>query len=88
MPNPGDILHYKDFRFDAGTVKNKFFIVLHADPCLTLITTKQSLRYPMVNKSGCHPEKMTYFFRANELSVFPEPTYLVMQKIYEFQSIH
>jgi hypothetical protein len=32
MPGPGDILHYENFVFDDGTIKNKFFIVLHGDP--------------------------------------------------------
>lgn len=83
MPVPGDILHYEGFVFENGTVKNKYFIVLHGDPCLTLITTSQSLRYPMVEKLGCHAQKMTFFIPNGEVKTFTKPTYLVMQKIYE-----
>jgi len=83
MPSPGDVLHYENFVFDNGKVKNKFFIVLHDDPCLMLITTTQSLRYPMVEAIGCNPDKMTFFFPAGQQNVFTKPTYLVMQKIYE-----
>lgn len=83
MPAPGDVLHYENFVFDDGNVRNKFFIVLHGDPCLMLITTSQSLRYPMVDNLGCHANKLTFFIPAGQVSVFTKPTYLVMQKIYE-----
>jgi hypothetical protein len=83
MPSPGDVLHYENFVFDNGKVKNKFFIVLHDDPCLMIITTTQSLRYPMVDDLGCNPDKMTFFFPAGQQNVFTASTYLVMQKIYE-----
>lgn len=83
MSVPGDILHYKDFVFENGTVKNKYFIVLHGDPCLTLITTSQSLRYPMVETLGCHAAKMTFFIPIGQVNIFTKPTYLVMQRIYE-----
>lgn len=85
MPTPGDILHYEDFVFDDGTIRNKFFIVLYDDPCLMLITTSNSLRYPMVKSYGCHPEKFTYFFPCGTNPVFPKPTFVVMQRIYELQ---
>ena len=82
MPSPGDIFHYENFVFDDGTIRNKFFIVLHSDPCLMLITTSQSLRYPNV-RPGCNPDKGTFFVPIGKNQVFPKPTYLVLPKIYE-----
>lgn len=83
MPAAGDILHYENFRFENAHVKDKLFIVLHGDPCLMIVTTSQSLRYPMINDAGCSPTKMTFFFPVGLHVVFSKPTYLVMQKIYE-----
>ncbi|EKE12318.1 MAG: hypothetical protein ACD_13C00246G0003 [uncultured bacterium] len=83
MPAAGDVLHYENFTFDNGHVQNKFFIVLHGNPCLMIITTSQSLRYPMVDTLGCNPDKFTFYFPARYHTVFTKPTYLAMQKIYE-----
>lgn len=85
MLTPGDIIHYSNFSFSNGTIRNKFFIILHKDPCLALITTSNSLRYPMANSIGCHPKKMTFFLPPKHHSVFSKPTYLVMTKIWEFE---
>lgn len=84
MLTPGDIIHYSNFSFDNGTIRDKFFIVLHKNPCLTLITTSNDLRYPMVDSLGCHPPKMTFFLPARHHAVFSQPTYLVMTRIWEF----
>lgn len=85
MLSPGDIIHYSNFIFENGTVRNKYFIILHNNPCLALITTSNSLRYPMVDSLGCHSPKMTFFIPALHHATFPKPTYLVMTKIWEFE---
>ena len=86
MLTPGDIIHYSNFAFDNETVRNKYFIILHKNPCLALITTSNNLRYPMVDSLGCHAPKMTFFLPALHHTVFPKPTYLVMTKIWEFDT--
>jgi hypothetical protein len=84
MLTPGDIILYSNFSFDDGRIKDKFFIVLHKNPCLALITTSNNLRYPMVKDIGCNVQKMTFFLPAGRHRVFSKPTYLVMTKIWEF----
>ena len=86
MLTPGDIIHYKKFSFENGNIRNKFFIILHKKPCLALITTSNSLRYPMVDYLGCHAPKLTFFLPAKHHTVFSKPTYLVMTKIWEFDA--
>lgn len=86
MPKQGDILHYENFEFYDGNIRNKFFVVLTENPVLCLITTSKNLRYPMVDHLGCHPEKFTFFIPVSSHNVFSRPTFLVMQKIYEFTS--
>ena len=63
MPQPGQILCYKDFEFGDYSKKEKLLVILNdADMdslCLVLKTTSQSRRYEGVEK-GCNPQKKVF----------------------------
>jgi hypothetical protein len=89
MPNPGDILNYKDYEFEDGTKSNKLFVVLNApagnSPYLVLKTTSQSKRYTGVTQ-GCNPNKKTFFVPTSWEPCFDLDTYIQIPQIIEIPS--
>lgn len=87
MPQPGEVLCYKDFEFDDGTKKDKLFLVVNSSEiessCLVLKTTSQSKRYQNVSK-GCNPAKRVFFVPTSWESCFREDTYIQLPQIFEF----
>jgi hypothetical protein len=86
MSLPGEILLYKNFQFEDGSAKDKYFIVLNtADseiPCLVLKTTSQSRRYADSSK-GCNPLKSVFFVPALWGNCFRVDTYVQLPQIFE-----
>lgn len=89
MPQPGDILCYKDFQFDDGTKKEKLFLVLNAadggNPCLVLKTTSQEKRY-YGSHQGCNPDKKVFYIPTAWQSCFSKDTYVQLPQIFEFSA--
>lgn len=84
MPQPGQILCYKNFEFDDHTKKEKLFIILNdtdtSPVCLVLKTTSQPKRYSGVTK-GCNPQKKVFFVPANWEQCFKLNTYIQLPQI-------
>lgn len=87
MPAPGDILFYKDFKFEDGTTADKLFVILTATtsttPYLALKTTSQSRRYEGVNQ-GCNSKKKVFFSPVSWQPCFDVDTYIQLPQIFEF----
>jgi hypothetical protein len=79
MPQPGDIICYKDFQFEDGTKREKLFVVLNAadgdTPCLVLKTTSQEKRY-YNSQQGCNPDKKVFFVPTSWQACFSKDTYI------------
>lgn len=86
MPQPGQILYYKNYRFEDHSRKDKLFVVLNdADKdsvCLVLKTTSQSKRYQDVVK-GCNPQKRVFFVPTGWEQCFRLDTYIQLPEIFE-----
>lgn len=86
MPKPGEILFYRNYTFDDGSVQDKLFVVLNsADlncPCLVLKTTSRSQRYKGVSR-GCNPQKKVFFVPTNWGHCFRVDTYVQLPQIIE-----
>jgi len=85
MPQPGQILYYKDYEFpDDHSKKDKLFIVLNDTDkdsvCLVLKTTSQSTRYEGTDK-GCNPRKKVFFVPTNWEHCFSKNTYIQLPQI-------
>lgn len=90
MPQPGEILLYKDCVFEDASKRDKFFVVLNvADintPCLVLKTTSQSARY-LGTKKGCNPSRKAFFVPAEWGRCFELDTYIQLPQIIEIPTI-
>jgi len=86
MPQPGQILCYKDFEFDDQSKKDKLFVVLNdADTnsvCLVLKTTSKSRHYEGVGK-GCNAQKKVFFVPTDWEQCFNLDTYIQLPQIIE-----
>lgn len=84
MPQPGQILYYKDYEFDDQSKRDKLFVVLNdADKnsvCLVLKTTSKSRRYEGVGK-GCNPQKKVFFVPTDWEQCFKLDTYIQLPEI-------
>jgi len=89
MPQPGQILWYKDFPFEDHTKKDKLFVALNdADTdslCLVLKTTSQSKHYKGVKK-GCNPQKKVFFVPTGWEQCFKVDTYIQLPQIFEIST--
>lgn len=87
MPNPGEIFIFKNYRFDDGSYRDKWFIVLNSPdlekPCLVLITTSKSNRYTGCVK-GCNKHLRCFFAPTAWQACFKVDTYIQLPKIFEF----
>ena len=90
MPQPGEILQYRDYEFEDGSKADKLFVVLNVAeninlPCLVLKTTSQPKRYEGV-KQGCNPQKRVFFVPAGWQSCFELDTYIQLPQILEIST--
>jgi hypothetical protein len=83
MPNPGDVLFYKDFEFIDGSKKDKLFVVIcHSKYCLMLKTTSNDRFYKDV-KEGCNPQKHVFFIPRTNKEFFNLDTYIQFPQLFE-----
>lgn len=86
MPQPGQILYYKDYEFDDRSKRDKLFVVLNDTDrdsiCLALKTTSKSRRYEGVGK-GCNVEKKVFFVPTDWEQCFVLDTYIQLPQIFE-----
>jgi hypothetical protein len=86
MPQPGQILYYKDYEFDNHSRRDKLFVVLNDTDrnsvCLVLKTTSKSRRYEGVGK-GCNPQKKVFFVPTGWEQCFTLDTYIQLPEIIE-----
>jgi hypothetical protein len=86
MPQPGQILCYKDFEFEDHTKKQKLLVVLNDTDrdalCLVLKTTSQSRHYRRAHK-GCNPRKKVFFIPMTWEQCFNVNTYIQLPQIFE-----
>lgn len=84
MPQPGQILCYKDYEFDDHSKKDKLFVVLNDTDrnsvCLVLKTTSQSKRYKGKGK-GCNPQRKVFFVPTDWEQCFKLDTYIQLPEI-------
>jgi hypothetical protein len=89
VPQPGQILYYKDYPFEDGSTKDKLFLILYVadinSPCLVLKTTSQSKRYSGAAK-GCDPKNKVFFVPQDWRECFPIDTYIQLPQIIEIPS--
>ncbi|GAI14508.1 unnamed protein product [marine sediment metagenome] len=89
MPNPGQILCYKDFEFEDGSKKDKLFVVLNDSDrdslCIVLKTTSQSKHYEGVVR-GCNPDNKVFFVPTNWEQCFTLDTYIQLPQIFQLTS--
>jgi hypothetical protein len=81
---PGEVLHWKGFRFENGASANKFFVVLGAKPghnWLFVMATSQRKRRQY--QPGCH-ERDGYFHIPNGgRDFFTKDTWLLLMRCFE-----
>jgi len=84
MPQPGQILCYKDYEFEDHFKRDKLFVVLNDTDrnsvCLVLKTTSQSKRYKGVGK-GCNPTRKVFFVPTDWEQCFKLDTYIQLPEI-------
>jgi len=89
MPQPGQIIYYKDYEFNDQSKKDKLFVVLNDTDkdsvCLALKTTSKSRRYEGVKK-GCNPQKKAFFVPTGWEQCFTLDTYIQLPEIFEIAS--
>ena len=89
VPQPGQILYYKDFQFEDGSSTDKLFVILYVadinSPCLVLKTTSQSKRYAGVEE-GCNPQKKVFLIPVDWRECFPLDTYIQLPQIIEISA--
>lgn len=75
----GAVLHHRDFPFEDGTTRNKYLVLLGANPgCdyLAVLTTSKIGRRRAVR--GCHHTPSTNFFLPGGETFFARDTWLVL----------
>ena len=86
MPQPGQILCYKDYEFVDHSKIEKLFVVLNDTDrnsvCLVLKTTSKSRRYEGVGK-GCNPQRKVFFVPTDWEQCFSLDTYIQLPEVIE-----
>jgi hypothetical protein len=87
MPQPGEVIVVKQFEFEDGSPRDKWFVVLNASdlekPCIVLKTTSHPNRYRNCVK-GCNKNLRCFFAPATWQPSFRVDTYIQLPHIYEF----
>jgi hypothetical protein len=86
---PGDVFIYKQFAFEDGSQRDKWFVILnspdHEKPCIVLKTTSNSARYQGCVK-GCNKHLRCFFAPATWQTCFRVDTYIQLPQIIEFST--
>ncbi len=89
MPQPGEILVYRDYEFEDGSRADKLFVVLNSAnldvPCLVLKTTSQARRYSDA-RQGCNQGSKVFFVPTNWEDCFKIDTYIQLPEIFEIST--
>ena len=76
----GAVLHHDQFKFENGTTRDKYLVVLGANPgsdYLCALTTSRQWR--MKAERGCHHKPRTHFFiPGDRKNYFPRDTWIVL----------
>jgi hypothetical protein len=87
MPQPGDIFIFKQYTFEDGGQRDKWFVVLNSSdlerPCIVLKTTSSSKRYQGCIK-GCNRHLRCFFAPMIWQTCFKVDTYIQLPQIFEF----
>ena len=76
----GAVLHYRDFEFEDGTIRDKFMVVLGAKPdCDYLCALTTSKQWILKAERCCHHTPRTYFFIPEDKKhFFEKDTWIVL----------
>ena len=93
MIKPGDIFIYKQYTFEDGSQKDKWFVVLNGSDnssnpetaCLVLKTTSNPKRYGGCVKE-CNKNLRCFFAPATWQTCFTTDTYIQLPEIREFSN--
>jgi hypothetical protein len=89
MPQPGDIFIFKDFTFEDGSQRDKWFVVLNASdlekPCIALKTTSVPDRYIGCTQ-GCNRDRRCFYAPVTWQPCFLKDTYIQLPQIFEFSA--
>src|SRR4030042_1599760 len=87
MPQPGEIFVVKQYEFEDGKPRDKWFVVLNASdlerPCIVLKTTSNPKWYQNCVK-GCNKHLRCFFAPAIWQTCFNKDTYIQLPQIFEF----
>jgi len=89
MPNPGDVFVYKQYIFEDGSQRDKWFVVLNASdlekPCVVLKTTSNETHYQGCAK-GCNKNHRCFFTPNSWQPCFKVDTYIQLPQIIQFSA--
>ncbi|NCQ56044.1 hypothetical protein GW797_07445 [Candidatus Parcubacteria bacterium] len=89
MPNPGDVFVYKQYVFEDGSQRDKWFIVLNTSdsekPCIVLKTTSNGNHYQGCVK-GCNKNRRCFFAPNSWQTCFSIDTYIQLPQIFHFST--
>jgi hypothetical protein len=93
MLQPGDIFIYKNYEFEDGSHRDKWFVVLNPTdnssdpekPCIVLKTTSRPERYKGCTK-GCNKQLRCFFTPVAWQTCFKLDTYIQLPQIIEFSA--
>jgi len=83
MPCKGQIWLYKEYEFEDGTKRDKYFIAIQdmyksKKECLFLITTSSYWRFIPDIKAGCNAEMYLFFIPNKWGTYFKKDTYVLL----------
>ncbi len=91
MPNPGDVFVYKQYVFEDGSQRDKWFIVLNTSdsekPCIVLKTTSNGNHYQGCAK-GCNKNRRCFFAPNSWQTCFSVDTYIQLPQIFQFSTVN
>jgi hypothetical protein len=89
MPQPGEIFIFKQYSFEDGSQRDKWFVVLNNSdlekPCLLLKTTSHPERYLGCTR-GCNKGLRCFFAPITWQTCFKKDTYIQIPEIFEFNA--
>ncbi len=87
MPQPGEVFVYKNYTFEDGSQKDKWFVVLNISdlerPCVVLKTTSNPKWYQGCVR-GCNKARRCFFTPTTWQTCFIVDTYIQLPQIIEF----
>jgi hypothetical protein len=90
MPQPGEVFVINNFKFEDGSVRDKWFVALNSsdfsNSCLALKTTSQPRRYAGCSL-GCNRERRCFYAPTSWQPCFKIDTYIQLPQLFEFPVI-